>query len=556
MNVVTLPTLVALIVQLSLGAAVFQANPRRRSNQCFFLLSVTIGIWLASLYFVFGTRNPQTAALAIREASAAGITILAVFNLLRLSIRHRHWGWSQMLRHSLVWIAVTAVVIGFCHTDAFLHGAAMRPNSAGSPMAFAYYGRWSFLFALYLAGAAITVLALYLRDVRATKGGEKAELAFILIGVIVAFGLVLIAFALGYFIDPTRLTWFAPFRTVLFTLVIAYGIATRKILEVGVFVRRTMAYVILTCYLVVLYALLWWLVSRVSWPFLGAGASSLAHLIAAIAVAFAMAPAKGITQTLAERLFLGTKRLDFQATMRKAANILTSISTLDQLLEKFARTISEAVDSERVFILLPNRQGFLQQYPPVRDETSEGMIALDGDHPVITHLQTDREPLVLDELHRVRATPGLVSVRQAMELIKVGAAIGIFSREHLAGVMLLGPRLSGRIYGTVEQNALQVLSGQLAVAIENARLFTEVQNAKLYNETLLENLTSGVIAVGADERVTVFNNEAGQITGLDPREVIDNSIENLPESLRDVLRDTFTLGRATGEQRDYLAFRP
>src|SRR5437764_3032194 len=99
-------------------------------------------------------------------------------------------------------------------------------------------------------------------------------------------------------------------------------------------------------------------------------------------------------------------------------------------------------------------------------------------------------------------------------------ALGIFSRQHVAGVMLLGPRTSGRIYGSVEQNALQVLCGQLAVAIDNAQLFTEVQNAKIYNETLLENLTTGVIAAGVDERITVFNNEAGQITKIDAKDVL------------------------------------
>src|SRR5206468_2134435 len=66
-------------------------------------------------------------------------------------------------------------------------------------------------------------------------------------------------------------------------------------------------------------------------------------------------------------------------------------------------------------------------------------------------------------------------------------AMGIFARDQLAGVLLLGPRRSGRIYGAVEQSALQVLCGQLAVAIENAELFTEVQNAKIYNETLLRS---------------------------------------------------------------------
>ena len=59
--------------------------------------------------------------------------------------------------------------------------------------------------------------------------------------------------------------------------------------------------------------------------------------------------------------------------------------------------------------------------------------------------------------------------------------------------------------------------------MENAQLFTEVQNAKIYNETLLHNLTTGVIAAGANEEVTVFNDEAAQLTGVASDKVLERS---------------------------------
>ena len=161
-------------------------------------------------------------------------------------------------------------------------------------------------------------------------------------------------------------------------------------------------------------------------------------------------------------------------------------------------------------------------------------------------LRSNQEPLAADELHRVRLTPQLQTIVENLDQHAIALAIGIFSRDHLAGVMLLGPRLSGRIYGTDEQNALQVLCGQLAVAIENAELFTEVQNAKIYNETLLENLTTGVIAAGGDGRVTVFNREAEQITGLSAGAVLEQQLDRLPAELRDTLRVTL----ATGERQE------
>jgi PAS domain S-box-containing protein len=130
-----------------------------------------------------------------------------------------------------------------------------------------------------------------------------------------------------------------------------------------------------------------------------------------------------------------------------------------------------------------------------------------------------------------------------MRSLKVAVVMGIFAREHLSGVMFLGPRSSGRIYGTTEQNALAVLCGQLAIAIDNAELFTEAQNAKIYNETLLENLTAGVIAAGADERITVFNNEVERLTGIDSKKVLDRSVDFLPDALRCALRETLQTGQ-------------
>src|SRR5207245_7771614 len=175
-------------------------------------------------------------------------------------------------------------------------------------------------------------------------------------------------------------------------------------------------------------------------------------------------------------------------------------------------------------------------------------LELTRDQATITELESNREPIVMDELHRARPTPQLRRVMRQLDSLQIALAMGIFTRDQLAGVLLLGPRKSGRIYGTVEQNALQVLCGQLAVAIENAELFTEVQNAKNYNETLLENLTSGVIAVGTDERITVFNNEAGQITRLNSQKMLDRPLDELPDQLREPLRRTLGTGESQENQ--------
>ena len=537
MNGGIIPSVAALLVQVALGLAVFLANRRRLANQCFLLLSLTIDLWLAGLLLAFTTSSSTVAQLAIRQASVAGVLYPWVLNLLRLSVRQQLRGWRDLIRQSQVWLILTVAFVVLCQTSFFLKGAEMPASAAGNPRPI--YGLGVYPYAYFIGLAFVVLVFNYLRDLNKTTASERAELTFIFIGAIAAISFALIiAFLLDYLIGPSRSLWFAPFRTVVFSLVVGYGIATRKILEVGFFMRRAIAYLLLAAYLVALYLLIWWLCQAVFVPMFGNDGRSLSHIIAAVVIAFAMAPARGVSQSLADRLFVGTRRMDFHATMNQAAAILRSVTTLADLLERFGLTIGQAVDTDRVFILLPESDFYAQRFPAVQTSTRTVRMELHRDQAIIAALERTQEPIVLDELHRVRSTPELERVRRQLRSLNVAVAMGIFSREQLAGVMLLGQRRSGRIYGTVEQSALSVLCGQLAVAIENAQLFTEVQNAKIYNETLLQNLTTGVVAADRNGLITVFNRQVEQITGLTASELLARKITNLPEALRDILGTT------------------
>jgi nitrogen-specific signal transduction histidine kinase len=535
MNIGSIPLWLALFLQLGLGLAVFRANPKSPVNQSFLLVSVILAAWLVSLHFAFGATQAGAAAFWIRNASVSGLLMAIGFNFLRLAILCREEGWRGIWKRSTV-LALSSLIAGaICYTPLFLRYAEIRNGEIPRPI----YGPLFPFYVSFCATVGLAVMGLYVRDLRRTSGVQKVEVQFVVAGCAILAGLLVF---MPVFVNRDIAVELAPFRVVIFSLVIAYGISTRKIMDVGFFFRRVTSYAVLTAYLLALYALVWWLVTTAAKPVLPADSRTVGHLAAALVVAFAMAPARGISQRFANRLFIGSRGMDFQSTMSQAAGILKSVSTLQDLLDRFAKTIGEAVGTDRVFILLPAKEAYAQQYPAISSDPDGAELRLSRNDPTISYLETNQEVLVLDELHRIRKTPELEQAAREMERLKIAVALGIFSRQHLAGVMLLGPRVSGRIYGAVEQNALQVLCGQLAVAIDNAQLFTEVENARIYNETLLENLTTGVIAASADERVTVFNNEAGQITGLNPREIIDHSLDRLPKGLREILCETLLTG--------------
>ncbi len=539
LTTLTAPILAALIIVLLIGLGGFHANPSRLTSQCFLLLTVAASCWLASLYFGSTASSQWTLEFCIRQASASGAVVLAIFDLLRLSIREQQWKWRQLLSHSLPWLVIAIVVVAFCQTRFFLEGARFPTFAGLAPQPI--YGKGVYLYAFYFAAAIVVLIFASVRDIRVSKGRVRAELGFVLVGAMTILVLTLGLYqALKWYVDPSRLFWFAPLRVVLFCLVIAYGIATRKVMDVGLFLRRAMSYAVLATYLLALYLFVWWLVAKVGESVLHTKEHQFAHITAALVIAFAMAPARGFSQSFADKLFISSRGLDFRATVGKAAAILESITTLPDLLRRFASTIGEAVGTDSVTIYLAGKKAeFSRAYPFGGSRASALVLSADG--PLVQWLSSHREPLIVDELHRVRATPAINRVRARMEELNAAAALGIFTREHLVGIMLLGPRLSGRIYGRTEQDALQVLCGQLAVAIDNAELFTEVQNAKIYNDILLQNLTTGVIAADADGKITVFNQEAEQIAGLNSNGG-ERTVDDLPAPLRDIIQTTLTSG--------------
>src|SRR5947209_14933201 len=260
MNTATFPTLVALALQLALGFVVLQSNRHRKPNQCFLVLSLAICAWLITLYFAFTARSVRAAELSIRAASATAPLIFLAFTLLRISIREQRRSWGELLGRSKWWVFATLVIIVLCQTKFFLADVHFGGTVGSKPTP--VYGP---VFPLYLASYVAAILLLVLstiRDIRAATGGDRAELSFILIAGILALTVSLpLTFLLGFIIDPSRLISLAPFRVVVFSTIIAYGIATKKVMEVGVLLRRIISYALLAAYLLGVYALVWWLVA-------------------------------------------------------------------------------------------------------------------------------------------------------------------------------------------------------------------------------------------------------------------------------------------------------
>jgi two-component system nitrogen regulation sensor histidine kinase GlnL len=272
-------------------------------------------------------------------------------------------------------------------------------------------------------------------------------------------------------------------------------------------------------------------------------------MLDAVITSFSKAQSNGLLQRFSNKL-LSSKSMDIPAIMKTAGYMFQSVSTINALLRYFDRLLMDSLEIERVQVLSPTGKGFMQSHPQVAGNKSVFIIQSSS---LIDMIIQENEPISLDSLIRARQTPQVTSTIAELKRLQACVAVGVFSKSQLTGIVLFGSRLNGRIYNKIEQDALQILCNQFAVALENAQLYTEVQDSKIRNEIMLDQLVSGVIVANPERKISLFNHEAQRITGIEDSAAVGKDISDLPSAICLALKTTLQnkMGERNVEARLY-----
>lgn len=527
---------------LALGLLVYFHNSQRTVNQYFLMLTATLSLWLGFMMLAFQSSAAASSAFYVQATNGAALFVPYIFDCMRLAIAHPSLSFRKILFHHPLWLLACFVMAAICQTTFFLQAMEL-PSDPSQGVPVPQYGPGIILYTLYFLSTLFAMAYLYFREARNAPGIVRTELQYVLLswaaGTIVGVMFsVLIPVATG---NPQAVQ-LLPVTALIILAIIAYGIATRRIMDVPYILRRLTAYALVTLYLALVYIAVWHGAGYVFRLF--SPESQLpAQLLAALVTALSMAPANGRMQQFANRIFLSIQTLDLATTLQRSNRILSSIATREELLDQFASLVATSLGTDRVIILLAENEVFLQRHPKIPPNTQP--IRLNADNPLVLALEQSGEPLVMDVLSRFRANPVEKAATAVMLSLQASLAIGVNPKSGVRSLILLGPRLSGRIYGASEQRAIQLLGNQLAVGLENAELYTRIQDGAIYNNILLDSLVSGVIAAGADQRITVYNREAQRVIQMTPNQILHQPIDRLPDPIYKALQSTFELNHGS-----------
>lgn len=76
-----------------------------------------------------------------------------------------------------------------------------------------------------------------------------------------------------------------------------------------------------------------------------------------------------------------------------------------------------------------------------------------------------------------------------------------------------------------DESRLKAFTSQIAIGLENAKLFNDVQNMKNYNESMLESMSNGVITINDEGKIVTCNSASLNIMQVSLSEVIGQKTE-------------------------------
>jgi two-component system NtrC family sensor kinase len=398
----------------------------------------------------------------------------------------------------------------------------------------------------HFAGALIASVFFLIRTWTTAKSAViRQQMKWVIWGSVLAVApftlLYSVAYLLGKETDPW-LTDTAVLPLILIPLAFGYSVVRYRLMDVELVVRRVFVYVLTTLSIALMVGTVVYLAGLYA---LGgdqgftSGELTLRVVIAIVAMAVIVmiaAPVKNFLQEQIDRLFYG-ERYDMRHSLLDFGRTLSATTALDPLLDSLVSRLQQVMNVGRVAIFIED-QNSPAGYRVARAAGLSAEMVVPPDFREMIRIRSAENGVVrTDDLDLIPETTGFV--RRALHYY-----VPCVVRGRMVAVIGLGRSADGALLSSEDVDILLTVSGYVAVAIENSLLYQEQQERagelkllKEFNESIIESINVGLLAVDLEGRVTRLNSALEEILDLSRAEAVGKRVEDLfSEDFTDTLR--------------------
>jgi phosphoserine phosphatase RsbU/P len=350
---------------------------------------------------------------------------------------------------------------------------------------------------VFFFGGLIIFTVNYFRSVEASRRKQVRPIFFsVIIGVLAVVYSNVLQGANQFVIFTAPVLLLPTFLLLLLPVSFGYSIFKYRLMDIDFVIKRSLLYAMVTAMLAGLYLLLVYLIGKGMSYALSIEDNQVGSLFAFVILAFAFDPLKRKAQDWIDRVFY-QERYNYQRALLEFSQELPTKIHLDQILSSMISRISSTMHVEKVAVVLCDEvegcSSSTQRIDPADcgfGRESDGLLAL---------LRSTR---AAQSFAMLATEPDSfnVSASDKEKILRAGIALAVpmFMQGRLIGTIMVGPKMSGKVYSQEDIDLLSTVGGQAAIAIENARLHeSEIEKKRIEEEmALARKIQQGLLPKG------------------------------------------------------------
>lgn len=469
--------ILTVIVNIFLAVAIINKKHKKKSDIAYSLLTLSISGWAITMFFYRNSGIDNLLAwsrLVYLSAGAVPFFFLLFSIYFNNNKKIPAWAYFLVGLPFAISSALTVASRWIIKDVAIVDGT----NSL-------IYGLGNYFYASYILLYFSLGFGFLVKKTRESIGVIKAQLRLIIIGATITLVIGFVNNVIFTLLGDFRFNWIGPSSTLIMVCFIAYAITRYRLMDIKSLISKSSIFALLVLSISAIFILL----SDIIASFLSNYANIKSLWISGLLVGFIITllfnPLKNLLEKLTDR-FLFIKTYKPSEVLSEINNTALSEIELPILLDLVSQELQKVFFFKKnAFLLLDDKNKLQLVRQEGFDQASITAFAKGKETVLPIYFSGNKNIWVIPELKTAYESgeyqPKSIELLIGLYDMDVNLVVPLFIKDKIIGLALFGDKKSDDLYTQDDINTLSAIAGQLAMAIENARLY---EKQKRFNQDL------------------------------------------------------------------------
>src|SRR3990172_8305078 len=503
---------------IALGLLTLTRNPMSPANIGFFMGMIGLVVVQAggALILIHGPEGDLSSTGVYLGFAGQALLPPLWFFFSTVFARENYW---EVIRRWAPVLAVMGLVSIFFIFRGLMPGFVYLWSSEAEP-AYFIIGPWGRYFYIYLIIGLVLSLVQLESTYRSSEGKDRGRVKYVLFGVGGALGffIYLASHALLFSSLYIEVIPLISAVVIISTLLMALSIVKHRLMDVHIYVSRSVFFSSVTVLIVGLYLLAVGTIAHgikfFDMPF--EGFFSVLFVFVSVLLIAALVLNTALTRKV--KLFISRhfyrQKHSFRDKWMESIEKINPIRSAEELKNAFAGLISGTMGASSVHLWRHDASS--GDYVTNDEEVPEGFGRLSRNHPVVRHMEENPGHFFFKDIDKGSPEGALKEINSLREATGAVLLAPLSTGHGTIGFVLLGSDVSGEKYTQDDFEILKAYTTQAAVQIKNIELTSELVHLKemeafgrmssfIIHD--LKNLTNSLSMVSQNARANISNPE-------------------------------------------------